>query len=76
MYVYKYVEGNVLSQQITNEIFLKLQKELESLWKVANLSTNKLNEFNQICSNLQRIKLTKLINTLIGTEDIKVLKQS
>ncbi len=76
MYVYKYVEGNVLSQQITNEIFLKLQKELESLWKVANLSTNKLNEFNQICSEFYKDKTYERVNKYLDRypEDIKSFK--
>ena len=73
MYVYKYVQGNVLSETITSEIFLKLQNELEKLWKNVDLSGKKLNRFNQICSEFYKDKTYERVSKYLDRypEDVK-----
>jgi NDP-sugar pyrophosphorylase family protein len=76
MYVYKYAKGKVLSEQITNSIFIDLQFELDKLWKIESLSNNKLDEFYQICSEFYKDKTYERVNKYIDRypEDSKDFK--
>lgn len=72
MYVYDYVEGDVLSKKITKNIFEELQSVLDNFWKTKKLDDKELIKFNSVCSEFYKDKTYERVNNYLDRypEDI------
>ena len=72
MYVYEYVEGDVLSKKITKNIFEELQSVLDNFWKTKKLDDKELIKFNSVCSEFYKDKTYERVNNYLDRypEDI------
>lgn len=76
MYVYDFVEGSVLSNIVTDEIFALLEKELEKFWSYKKLDKKELNNFYSICSEFYKDKTYERVEAYLDRypEDDKAFK--
>ena len=76
MYLYKYIEGDVLSRIINEEIFDELLTELDNFWEKRDLNDKQSGEFEGVCSEFYQDKTYDRVNDYLNRypEDVKEFK--